>query len=149
MIGTSSERGTAQAPTMRWLATLVCLLPLACTEEQPKLQARVLSTGKQIQIISLHRADQATGEPTLSLHYVTGLKIDDRVALEKEVEEIWADLRKEAEAATVSEVIIDVSEAPVSRSRGFVLRRNPDGTWRRSSGFLPNNPATDPPKSAP
>jgi hypothetical protein len=96
---------------------------------------RTLSSGKQIKVMSLQQTTQANLGATLVLDYVTTLKIEDRENLKREVEEIWADVRKDADQAKVDAVFIVANEAPVGRSTSFTFRRNTDGTWRQSGGF--------------
>lgn len=120
----------------RMISRLLCVVMIlgGCSSTADDAKIRTLRSGKQIEIISLDRA-RSTSEPTLALEYITHVQIGDQAAVQKEVEEIWIDLVKDADEAKVSMVIIEAAEGVVGGSRAFVYRRNPDGTWRKSSGF--------------
>lgn len=69
--------------------------------------------------------------------------MDDVEALQKEVEEIWADFRSNAERAEATNVVISANTPPrgwpisTNRSYGFVFKKASDGTWEqygKSSG---------------
>jgi len=76
------------------------------------------------------------GGPALMLKYMTDVKIDDRVALRKEADEIWADFRPEAEKANVSSVILSANSIPsggiIQRGQAynFVFQKDPSGVWK-------------------
>jgi hypothetical protein len=97
----------------------------------PTLQLRTLSSGRQIKVVSV---DNVNGN-TLFFSYVPDLGIDDREALKPEVEDIWKDIRQEAEKAKAQEVVIE-ARAGSKRPRiaalwsiVFVYRRDASGVW--------------------
>jgi len=126
--------------------TGICLLLLGCgdsVKNSPRpspssSDTRTLKSGKQIRVLTVLMPEQQPPPRTISVFYVTQETIENRRKLQAEVEEIWADfVRDEATRANAEMAIIDASERPEGLSMAFVLRRNVDGTWRRSGGFLP------------
>jgi hypothetical protein len=95
------------------------------------LQIRTLSSGRQIKVAGV---DNVNGN-TLFFSYVPDLGIDDREALRPEVEDIWKDVRQEAEKADAKEVIIEArtgshhAKIAALLSIVFVYRRDPNGAW--------------------
>jgi len=73
------------------------------------------------------------------LKYETDLNLDDKQALRKEVDEIWAGFRLSAEKENLSEAIISANEplkggfGSTSRSYDFEYRKSQDGTWHMIS----------------
>ena len=71
------------------------------------------------------------------LKYQTELSIDDKSALEKEVDEIWEVFRKDVENAQLTSGIVSANEKPtgfiITHSRGFnfVFTKSAIGEWSR------------------
>lgn len=98
---------------------------------------RTLHSGRKIRIMEVIPPERQGPPRTLSLFYRSDVRIKDQRALQREVVEVWDDFfRPQAEEVNAERAIIHVQEADNELGMGFVLRRNKDGTWRRTSGFL-------------
>jgi len=79
----------------------------------------------------------AVDPPALMLSYQTDISLNDKAALEKEIEDIWGSFRPDVEKAGLVNAIISANEPPgpgfLSKSRGinFVYKRASDGKWSR------------------
>ena len=69
------------------------------------------------------------------LQYQTDLKVNDRLALKQEVEEIWPEFRRDVENGGFRNAIVSANEVPQgflikkSQSYNFVFERSADDTW--------------------
>lgn len=61
------------------------------TSEFQTLQAPV---GKEIKVTGIGKMDFANSDSALVMNYLTDISIDDKVALRKEVDEIWSMFQK-------------------------------------------------------
>jgi len=70
------------------------------------------------------------------LKYQTDLKVSDRDALRKEVDEIWSSFQTDANNARVQSAIVSANEVPQGaiiksgQAFNFVYKKNADGTWQ-------------------
>jgi ATP-dependent protease HslVU (ClpYQ) peptidase subunit len=96
-----------------------------------------LSSGKKIHVLAvgpLYFRDPKT-PPALMVSYETSLRISDMDALRAEVDDIWKDVRKDADKAKYDAVVIAAQEKAegfiVTNSKGyrFVFERQADGAW--------------------
>jgi hypothetical protein len=87
---------------------------------------------KVIAVVKWHFSNSS---PALMLKYQTDLKISDRPALRKEVNEIWSVFKADVEKANLTAGIISANEAPqgsiIQESNGYnFVFEKVDGTWR-------------------
>ena len=79
-----------------------------------------------------------SGPPALMLQYETDLKISDRDALRKEVDEIWLVFQADADRGHFTSAVVSAREVPTGlffkKSSGFnfVFEKAPDGSWHLS-----------------
>ncbi len=114
--------------------------PSSRTSAQSKdYKIRTLSSGKTIKVISFGPVESKPSK--VMLDYVTDLSIYDSAPLEKEVEEIWADIRNEVprDADRVEIMPREPSErrqnAPIQAlSKAYVYDRCGE-RWCKGSGF--------------
>lgn len=95
--------------------TLAVLLPVAllcACSNGPAYRSVTLPSGRVVKVLGVGTIRFASGEIGLSLTYQTDLKISDQDALRKEVDEIWAAFRVDAEKAGVHSAIISANEIP-------------------------------------
>ena len=121
----------------RWIVLLVCFAVLSGCSSQPALKTVTLPSGKTVRVINVMPIRFSSGETSLMLKYQTDLKISDRTALQKEVDEIWSSFRTDAENAHVQSAIVSANEVPQGmiiksgQAFNFVYQKNPDGTWQQ------------------
>lgn len=124
--------------TVLWVVLLGCGEGVPGEKRQPSpssAEVRTLSSGKKIRVLAVDRVSSEPPGPALALSYVTAIKLSDRAKLEREIGEIWADFRTDAERASVPMAIIEANDQRSGESSGFVYRRAKDGVWTKSSGF--------------
>lgn len=103
----------------------------------PQYQVQRLPSGKELKVLGVGKMFFSGGPPALMLKYRTDLDLDDRSALEREVDEIWQHFRIDVERAGLTSAIISAEDAPKgfivtsNRSFNFVYRKSADGAWRR------------------
>lgn len=129
-----------------WLGFVVLLLsivlfssPAGFGAQAPYYQLVKLPSGKEIKMLGVGKIYPSPDRPVLLFKYETDLSIDDKEALRKEVDEIWASFRLNVERENLSEAIISANE-PLSsdsvskgRSYDFEYRKAQDGTWQMIS----------------
>jgi hypothetical protein len=125
------------------MVLVTTMLGLACSNDMPTAherqqsprpaEVRVLSSGRRIEVTSIDHSPSQLG-PTLAFHYSSKANPGDILGLRREVDDIWTDLQKQADQEGVAAVLI-VPALNDGTGTGFVLRRNADGTWRKSSGL--------------
>ena len=126
----------------RVLISFVFAILCACSAG-PKYQVHTLPNGKQLKVISITKVQMATPNGIVSylkLDYQTDLPFSDKLALEKEVNEIWPYFKNDAEQAGLAEAVIRANSPPTGtivqevQARGFAYKKGPDGKWSRSEG---------------
>ena len=126
------------ARTVILLWVILFLLP-AGSRAQTYYRLLKLPSGKEIKILGVGRFSPSPDKPVLMLKYETDLNIDDKQALRKEVDEIWASFRLSAEKENMSDAIISANEplkggsASSNRSYDFEYRKSQNGTWHMIS----------------
>jgi hypothetical protein len=95
-------------------------------------ELRELTSGRALKVRSV---DVKTLQRlTLIFDYLSDIELDDYESLQREVEDVWKDLRAVAEERNVESVFI-VPETSDGTSVGFTLRRRDGQRWERRSGF--------------
>jgi hypothetical protein len=99
-----------------------------------------LPSGKQIVVLGIRTLAFTKDPPALMFSYRTDISIDDKVALQREVDEIWPLVRPDVERAGLTAAVISANEGTtgdglVKHNRGFnfVFEKAPDGTWSRNN----------------
>ena len=121
-----------------FLAILFAVLVSACSPGAANFHDTALPSGKHIKVLDVNTISFAKGPPALMLKYQTDLSMDDKVAVQKEVDEIWASFRQDVENAGLTAAIISATEKPSgvilksSRGNNFVYKKNADGSWSQS-----------------
>ena len=115
--------------------TLILLIICAgCRSQLPKQKSTKLPSGKEINVTSIIRMDFPNSEPGLVMSYLTDISIDDKVALRKEVDEIWSLFKKDVEDAGLRTGIIRATHmegtfVKSGKGYGFVFQKRDDGKW--------------------
>ena len=126
----------------RLAISLLLAIMCACSAG-PKYQLHTLPDGKQIKVIKITKVAMATPKGPVSylkLDYQTDLPLSNKVALEKEIEQIWVAFKNDAEQAGLNEAVISANTLPTgtlvqkSSSRGFAYKKSASGQWSRSGG---------------
>jgi hypothetical protein len=131
------------------VTVLAAVVASACEEPGSKqnnlsttsaVQEITLSSGKIIRVADIRQRESAELGTTLTLEYFTEFKVDFaekyHKALQHEVEEIWAEFRPDAEKAGARTVFIVPTDPNTHESISFALRRDKDGSWQKSGGFV-------------
>ncbi len=114
---------------------LLLILSGCSVNSKPDSQVFKLPSGKQVKITGMKKMDFANSDPALVLNYQTEIPIDDRVALRKEVDEIWEVFQRDVEAANLKGGVIRATHLEGSglvrngKGYGFVFVKREDGTW--------------------
>jgi hypothetical protein len=72
------------------------------------------------------------------LQYRTDLELDDSLAIQREVGDIWAAFRADVEQSNLTDAVISVNEGPRglifrhNRTLYFYFKRKSDGSWATS-----------------
>ena len=96
-----------------------------------------LQSGKMIKVLGTGTLYFSQDEPALMLKYQTDYNLEDKASLQKEIEEIWATFRADAERANVKNAVIAANEAPqgrfitTNRNFNFVFKKSADGIWKQ------------------
>ncbi len=123
------------------LRTLLICLAITFTtpalSEEPVQGVATLPSGEKIKVLSMGPWFFSEGDPALRLTYETNLSMDDKMALEKEIAELWISFRKQAERSGYKNIILSASEPAgpgvITRTRLYsaVYQRKADGTWSK------------------
>jgi hypothetical protein len=120
------------------IASVGVLLFILCgcsVNTKPDSQLYKLPSGKQVKITGMSKMDFPNSGSALVMNYQTDIPIDDRVALRKEVDEIWGVFQRDVEAANFKGGVIRATHLEGSglvrngKGYGFVFVKREDGTW--------------------
>lgn len=122
---------------MPCLAILLVIGTISCRQKVDNYKLVTLPSGKQVKVLGFGPVTYTGGskDKTLMLSYRTDLKVSDRAAVKKEVDEIWPVFRENAEKGGFTSAVISANELPhgwileKGNSFNFVYIRNADGTW--------------------
>ncbi len=99
-----------------------------------------LPSGKLIPVLSAGRVDYGQDDVALMLRYETTLSLDDKAALDAEVDEIWNSFRADVDKTGLSIGIVSANEKPTgffvksSRAKAFIFKKGADGSWYKVQG---------------
>lgn len=102
---------------IRLAVALSILVSCISCSTQPNYRAFKLPSGKEIKITSMVKMDFPNSDPALVLSYLTDIKIQDRVELRKEIDEVWSVFQKDVENAKLKAGVI---RATHTEGSGFV-----------------------------
>lgn len=132
-------------------------LPLGRLEmraESALFQSRTLPSGRQIKVYFAGPLLFADGVKALLLSYQTEQKLDDKEAVNKEVDEVWSFFKMDSELKNYDTAVIAVSGPPrggplnvvrSTPSKNYIFAKNKHGEWNcvnEKSVGLPT-PATE------
>jgi hypothetical protein len=116
--------------------TTVWLLLFAISAcSPPPTRSVALPSGKKIRVLALSEVTFPQEGPALILKYQTDLKVAEKKALRREVDEIWPLLKVDVENRGLSNALISANEVPsglILRSASgynFVYQKRSDGNW--------------------
>ena len=111
------------------------LICIACGSQAQNYKTFRLPSGKEIKITSMGKMDFPNSEPALVMNYLTDISIDNKVALRKEVDEIWGVFQKDVENANLKAGVIRATHVEGSgfvksgQGYGCVFVKRDDGKW--------------------
>ena len=114
---------------------LLLLTCVACGSKGLNYKSYKLPSGKEIKITAVGKMDFPNSDPALVMNYLTDISIDDKVALRKEVDEIWSVFQKDVENAKLTAGVIRATHVEGSgfvksgKGYGFVFVKRDDGKW--------------------
>ena len=117
------------------MALLLLLTCIACGSQAQNYKVFKLPSGKEIKITGMQKMDFPNSDPALVMNYLTDISIDDKVALRKEVDEIWSVFQKDVENAKLKAGVIRATHVEGSgfvksgQGYGFVFVKRDDGNW--------------------
>jgi hypothetical protein len=117
-------------------AALLCTTALAAPDDE----FYPLPSGKLIPVLSAGRVNYGEDKVALMLRYQTALSLDDKAALDAEVDEIWNSFRADVDKTGLSLAIVSANEKPTgffvksSRAKAFVFKKGADGAWSKVPG---------------
>ena len=121
--------------TKRSITLLLLLTCIACRSQSQNYKSFKLPSGKEIKVTGVGKMDFPNSDPALVMNYLTDISIDDKEALRKEVDEIWAVFQKDVEIAKLKAGVIratHVEDGGLTKSGkgyGFVFVKRDDGGW--------------------
>ena len=93
--------------------------------ERPEV--RTLQSGKEVVVVSVNEHDGK-----LFVDYVTDLPIRDYCGLASEVDQVWAEVREEADEMGVDKIFVSPAETPLDGgSVSYAFLREGNGDWLR------------------
>jgi hypothetical protein len=116
---------------------VIASLLVGCGSGQPQYTEVRLPSGKVVKVLGTGMLHFSQDDPALMLKYQTERSLDEKVALQQEVNEIWANFRFDADRANVKNAVIAANEPPQgrfitsNRSFNFVFKKSPDGVWKQ------------------
>lgn len=116
------------------LCCLIVLTVSGCFRVQPAILR--LPSGHEIHVVSIGVMYFSKDKPAWMLKYETKTSFDDVPTLRQEAQEIWEYYKTTVEHAGREAAILSANEprpnTPIWKTRGynFVVRRQPDGTWK-------------------
>ena len=119
------------------------LICIACGSQAQNYKTFKLPSGKEIKITGMGKMDFPNSEPALVMNYLTDISIDNKVALRKEVDEIWGVFQKDVENANLKAGVIRATHVEGSgfvksgQGYGFVFVKRDDGKWHCLDGDKP------------
>ena len=108
---------------------------IACTSQAQNYKPFKLPSGKEIKITSMVKMDFPNSDPALVLNYLTDIPIDDKLALRKEIDEVWSVFQKDVEKAQLKAGVIRATHLEGSglvksgKGYGYVFVKRDDGQW--------------------
>src|ERR1700704_2531825 len=111
---------------------LLLLICIGCGSRTQDYKTFKLPSGKEIKVTGMGQMDFRNSDPALVMNYLTDISIDDKVALRKEVDEIWSVFQKDVENAKLKAGVIRATQVegsgPVKSGKGygFVFVRRDD-----------------------
>ena len=117
----------------------ITLLSSIASSGQQWPKEMIFPAGRKVKIAyvtQIHIKDSASGGmgDALLLEYETTQTVTDSVGLQKEVDEIWAWLKVDAEHRKLTEAVMEAVEPPPIHRRQntkFTFKRQSDGSWRQ------------------
>ena len=116
------------------IVSLAILVSCSCNAQQPSQEFK-LPSGRIVKVLAVGRINFSQGPPALMLKYETDLKTTDKGTLRKEVEEIFAVFKVDAEKGEFRSAIVSANEKPTgfilkkSNAYNFVYEKRADGQW--------------------
>lgn len=135
MSSSSGITTTRRRPRFRAIGVSLLLSLVAC-DAGPPYTVRKLPSGREVKVVAVSKMSFTRGDPALMLKYQTDLRIEDKEALRKEVEDIWQVFRLDVEEAGLKNAIVSANEVPkgwfIKKGRGynFIVIKNEAGVWQ-------------------
>ncbi len=124
---------------LRLAAILAIITVIGCNGKSGQNSNLVkLPSGKQIKVTGVGKMDFPNSGSALVMNYQTDIPIEDKTALRKEVDEIWAMFQKDVESAQLKAGVIRATHVEgtgfvkTGKGYGFVFSKQDDGKWHCS-----------------
>lgn len=117
------------------MVLLLLLTCIACGSQAQNYKPFKLPSGKEIKVTGMGKMNFSNSDPALVLNYLTDISIDDKVALRKEVDEVWSVFQKDVENAKLKAGVIRATHVEGTgvvksgQGYGFVFVKRDDGKW--------------------
>lgn len=121
---------------MKTIVLSILLLSAAsCSRDPHEFELTKLPSGREVRITSVLRMNFPQAGDALVLHYETDIPIEDKVALRKEVDDVWEYLKDDVERENLKAGIIRATKVEglffkSGKGHGFVFVKQGDGTWQ-------------------
>lgn len=123
--------------SLRLSLLLLLCFPLGTWAKLMPDQMLQLSNGQIVKIISISQMQYTTEENALLIRYQTPHSLDQRKALSEEVDAVWSETEKDAEASGLKEVVITSDYEGRTlfltshQTTNFIFEKNATGKWIR------------------
>ncbi len=130
-------RHSARRPLRVLVATLAAI---GCGPAVPEYTRVQTASGRVIALEETSEVHLADGRPALLLSYRSDVDLEDRAALQNEVDAVWEHFRPAVEAAGRDRAVVRARrlDKPGWERRiqvvQFVVERSPGGSWRARNG---------------
>lgn len=118
-----------------WSLIFLLLASFSCGGNAQNFKSYKLASGKEIKVTGLGKMSFPNSDVALVMDYLTDISIDDKVALRKEVDEIWDVFQKDVENAHLKAGVIRATHVEGSgfvkkgNGYGFVFVKRADERW--------------------
>lgn len=108
---------------------------IACSSQAHNYRPFKLPSGKEIKVNGIVKMNFPNSDPALVMNYLTDIQISDKVALRKEIDEVWSVFQKDVEKANLKAGVIRATHVEGSgfvqsgSGYGYVFVKRDDGKW--------------------
>ena len=117
------------------VALSILVTCIACSSQAQNYRPFKLPSGKEIKVNGIVKMNFPNSDPALVMNYLTDIQISDKVALRKEIDEVWSVFQKDVENAKLNAGVIRATHMEGSgfvksgKGYGYVFVKRDDGKW--------------------